>query len=384
MRRKSRRPRLFRIAAAVLLGAAVVGAGGARLPLIVSSPPDPPAEIDNRAITEAGCCSGFSWSDDGDDVTFFDRDLDGRQGLWALDTTTLEKTFESPAPRLTSPSGRYQIEQTGTPNSAILTDTLLDETWEFSLAGPYLLFSPLEDRVLFSVRQPGILPNYARLASIYTASVDGSDVRLLTRMFGGPIGWFPDGERVLLSGRQTLDEPSGIWIYNLSSSELKQIVTGDFIRRTSISPGGRFVAFVRSLTEDPSDSGLWLHETASETNHRIAVVGSYRWHPNGRGLLVIPPRPGGEGDHSIWWTDIASRETVELTENGPEDLRISNFEWQLSPDGRRAVYRHTDDLSLWIVDFGKVLDRVLDEPPDASAPNRDYQESSANRGAGRL
>ena len=238
MRRKSRRPRLFRIAAAVLLGAAVVGAGGARLPLIVSSPPDPPAEIDNRAITEAGCCSGFSWSDDGDDVTFFDRDLDGRQGLWALDTTTLEKTFESPAPRLTSPSGRYQIEQTGTPNSAILTDTLLDETWEFSLAGPYLLFSPLEDRVLFSVRQPGILPNYARLASIYTASVDGSDVRLLTRMFGGPIGWFPDGERVLLSGRQTLDEPSGIWIYNLSSSELKQIVTGDFIRRTSISPGG--------------------------------------------------------------------------------------------------------------------------------------------------
>ena len=372
MRRKSRRPRLFSTAAAVLLGAAVV-AGGAGLPSSVALPPDAPAQIDNRAITEAGCCSGFSWSDGGAGVTFFDREGDERQGLWALDTTTLEKTFESPAPRLKSPSGRYLIETTGRPNSAILTDTLLGQTWDFPLAGPYLLFSPLEGRVLFSVRQPGSLPSYARLASIYTASVDGSDVRLLTRMFGRPIGWFPDGERVLLSGRQTLDEPSGIWIYNLGSGELKQIVTGDFIRRTSISPGGWFVAFVRSFTEDPSDSGLWVYEAAAQTESRIAVTGSYRWHPGGRGLLVIPPRPGGEGDHSIWWADIASGVTVELTENGAEDLRISNFEWQLSPDGRRAVYRHADDLSLWIVDFGEALDRVLDELPEAAAPNRDYR-----------
>ena len=361
-----------------------MAAGGAGAPSSVALPSDAPAQIDNRAITKAGCCSGFSWSNGGAGVTFFDLERDGRQGLWSLDTATLEKTFESLAPRLASPSGRYQIEKTRTPNSAVLTDTLLDQTWDFPLGGPYFLFSPLEGRVLFSVRQPGSLPSYARLASIYTASVDGSDVRLLTRMFGGPIGWFPDGQRVLLSGRQTLDEPSGIWIYNLGSGELRQIVTGDFIRRTSISPGGRFVTFVRSFAEDPSDSGLWVYETTAETERRITVTGSYRWHPGGRGLLVIPPRPGGEGDHAIWWADIASGETVELTENGPEDLRISNFEWRLSPDGRRAVYRHADDLSLWIVDFGEALDRVLDELPDAAAPNRDYQESNANRGAGRL
>ena len=371
MRRKLRRPRLFSTAAAVLLGAAVVGTGSAGLPSMASSPPDLPAQIENRAITEAGCCSGFSWR--GGDVTFFDRGLSGRHGLWALDTATLEKTFDSPAPRLTSPSGRYLVEKTGRPNSAILTDTLLDRTWDFPLGGPYLLFSPLEGRVLFGVRQPGTLPSYARQASIYTASVDGSNVRLLTRMFGWPIGWFPDGERVLLSGRQTLDEPSGIWIYSLGSGELKQIVTGDFVRRTSISPGGRFVAFVRSFTDDPSDSGLWVYETAAGSQRRIPVTGSYRWHPSGRGLLVIPPRPGGEGDHSIWWADIASGETVELTENGPADLRIANFEWQLSPDGRRAVYRHVDDLSLWIVDFGEALDRVFDELPDAATPNRDYR-----------
>ena len=116
MRRKLRRPRLFSTAAAVMLGAAVVGAGGDGLPSSVAFPPDARPQIDNRAITEAGCCSGFSWSDGGDGVTFFDRDLDGRQGLWALDPANLEKTFEAPAPRLTSPSGRYLIEKTGRPN----------------------------------------------------------------------------------------------------------------------------------------------------------------------------------------------------------------------------------------------------------------------------
>ena len=375
MRGRSRRSKLLSTAAAVLLGAAVVGSGSAGLPLAAFWP-DSPAQIANRAITEPGCCSGFSWKEDGSGVTFFDRKGDHQQGLWALDISTLEETFHSPAPQLTSPSGRYLVERTERPNSAILTDTWLDQTWEFSSGGPYLLFSPAEGRVIFSVRELGSPPVWARRASIYVSSVDGSKPRLLTRMFGGPIGWFPDGDRVLLYGRQTLEESSGIWIYSLGSGELEQIVEGEYLRRTSISPGGQFVAFVRSFTEDPADSGLWVYETAARTAHRIPVIGSYRWHPSGRGLLVIPPRPGGEGDHTIWWADPTSGETVEVTENGPGNLRIANFEWQLSPDGRRAVYRHADDLSLWVVDFGEALDRALDELPDTATPSRDYRESS--------
>ena len=358
----------------------MVGAGGGEPPSAALSEPDSAAQISNRAITESGCCSGFAWNDDGGTVTFFDREGDSQPGLWALDTSTLERKFHSPAPPYTSPSGRYRIEKTGRPNSARVTDTLLDKTWEFSLGGPNLVFSPAEGRVVFGVREPGTLPSYTRRASIYVASVDGSDVRLLTRMYGWPIGWFPDGERILLSGRQTLEEPSGVWIYSLGSGELEQIVEGEFLRRTSISPGGRFVAFVRSFTEDPADSGLWVYELAVKTETKIDLMGSYRWHPSGRGMLVIPPRPGGEGDHSIWWADPASGETVRITEEGPEDLRIANFEWRLSPDGRRAVYRHADDLSLWIVDFGEALDQALEELPDEQAPSRDDWKSSAGRG----
>lgn len=375
MRGRSRRLKLLSTAAAVLLGAAVVGSGSAGLPLTAFWP-DSPAQVSNRAITEPGCCSGFSWKEDGSSITFFDRKGDDQQGLWALDIATLEETFHSPAPELTSPSGRYRIERTERPNSATLTDLWLDLTWEFSAGGPYLLFSPAEGRVVFSVREPGSPPVWARRASIYVSSIDGSKTRLLTRMFGGPIGWFPDGDRVLLYGRQTLEESSGIWIYSLGSGELEQIAGGDFLRRVSMSPGGRFVAFVRSFTEDPADSGLWVYETAARTTRRIPMIGSYRWHPSGEGLLVIPPRPGGEGDHTIWWADPANDEIVEVTENGPGNLRIANFEWQLSPDGRRAVYRHADDLSLWVVDFGEALDQVLDELPDGATPSRDYRESS--------
>ena len=256
--------RLPLIAASVLLWAAIAGATPSASS--VSFPPDPPVQIRNWVITEAGCCSGFSWSDDGADVTFFDRG-----GLWRLDPVTRQKTFESPAPGLSSPSGRYLIERTDQPNSAVITDTLLNQTWDFRLGGPSLEFSREEDRVAFSVRPRGFLPSYARLASIYVASVDASDSLLVTRMFGGPIGWFPDGERLLLSGRQTLDDPAGIWIYNLKSGELNQIVTADFVRRASISPTGRFIAFVRSFAEDPSDSGLWIHDTATATQRRIAV-----------------------------------------------------------------------------------------------------------------
>ncbi len=359
MRVTSIRLRVPLVAASVLLCAGLFGIGASPSDSRALLGSDPLAKINTWQIADAGCCSGFSWSDDGATIAFFDADQDGRRGLWQLDLITLHRDFESAAPVPASPSGRYLIERTATPNSARITDTLLDRTWDFRLGGPNLRFSPLEDRVVFSVRSQGFLPDFARMASIYTARVDGSDSTLVTSMFGRPIGWFPDGKRLLLSGRQTLNDPAGIWVYDLKTNELDQIVIADFVRRASISPAGRFVAFVRSLAEDPSDSGIWLYDTATGRQRRVADAGSYLWHPSGRGLLIIPPRPHGQGDHAIWWADIAGAEMVSLTGPGSNDLRVSNYEWRLSPDGRRVVYRHADDLSLWIVDFGEALDQVF-------------------------
>lgn len=338
----------------------------------------PSTLVANWRITDPGCCSGFSWSRDGESVTYFDRDPRGIGVLWGLNPATGRKRLESRSPKLTSPSGRYVLERRSTDGSIQITDTLLDRSWVFDRSGRSLLFSRDEDRVAFGVRQPGALPRYARPASIYVSGLEGTDRRFLTQMIGGPIAWLPGGDRLLLSGRQSPGDQTAVWIYDLKSDALRKLFSADFLRGTTVSPDGRFIAFFRTLDRDPSQSGLWVYDTATSMRRRIEPAGSYRWHPSSRGLLVIPPRPRGDGDHGIWWVDIVGGESVLLTESTSDGIRISNFEWILSPEGGRAAYRHADDFSLWVVDFQQALDITFSGPVASGEPSLEVWEPSAN------
>ena len=355
LRSKTPNPRLRRLLLSVLIAITIVASG--------ATPSEEPVQVLNWALTDPGCCSSFSWADNSNSITFLDKPPNRPSGVWKLHTLTKERTLEGTTPTISSPLGRYLIDPTPYRNSALITDTLQDKTWHFPHGGPLLYFSPNEQHVLFSVRPAGFLPNYVYRRSIYTARVDGSELNHIADLIGDPIGWFPDGERLLLSGMQTASTKRALWIYDMTSKELQPIVEANFLDAVSISPGGRFIVFVRSLSDLSSDSGLWIYDIATTSERRLTLTGSYRWHPSGQGLLIIPPRGHRDSHHTVWWANVMGGPPINLTTVGPSDFHLSNFEWQLSPGGGQTLYRHSQGQNLWILDFGRALDKVFSVSP---------------------
>ncbi|RME63608.1 MAG: hypothetical protein D6782_09905, partial [Alphaproteobacteria bacterium] len=73
--------------------------------------------------------------------------------------------------------------------------------------------------------------------------LDGSDPRRLVSLFGGGFaGWFPDGERILLVGRDTPDEEEvTLRVLNLDTGEQVDLFRHRRLRGLEISPDGSWV-----------------------------------------------------------------------------------------------------------------------------------------------
>ncbi len=324
-----------------------------------------PESYVQRPLTEAGCCPSFNWSADSNRVRFLDS-VDEQSGWWSVNAEDAELRFDSDLIGYESPSGRYLTIAEGTAGDVRVLDLLTGESNLLSAVGGGVRFSPDESQIVFSIRDPGFGAPWTRSATIYLADADGANRRSLIRAEGSVIAWFPDGQRLLLSARRSTTIERGLWELNTADGSLRPLLALTYFRAVELSPDGRYISYVRTPEPNTDLAGLWILDTITLTATKMNLSGSYAWHPSSRGLVVVPPRAPAEDGHQLWWVDINGDPPISLTDPALVPLAISNFEWELSPDGRKIAYRASRHLAVWVLDFGLAHDFLL---PDLPSPN---------------
>lgn len=141
------------------------------------------------------------------------------------------------------------------------------------------------------------------------------------------------------TGLVPLTDPTAAWLGQLRAAKL--------------SPGGRWIAFMRAFDPNPAANGVFVVSTRFDSPPRRLdprLVGGYAWRDANR-LLVIPQEPGRDG-MGLWQIDVSARYTERLID--PLDaearpFRVAGGEWSVSPDGHHLAYRHASDDSIWVV-----------------------------------
>jgi Tol biopolymer transport system component len=200
------------------------------------------------------------------------------------------------------------------------------------------------------------------MVSLNVANTNGKNRQSLLWAPIRIVGWFPDGQTLLLQISSNSEIASGLWELDILNRSLSKLLEASNIRAVRISPDGRYISYIRALEPDPTLAGLWILNTTDHTTTKLGISGSYAWHPTSTGLLIIPPRPSGVMNHQIWWANTQGSSPIPITDPLITHLQISNFEWALSPDGRRVAYREAEFLSLRAIDLGFALDVLVPMP----------------------
>jgi Tol biopolymer transport system component len=111
------------------------------------------------------------------------------------------------------------------------------------------------------------------------------------------------------------------------------------IRDPQCSPDGKWVAYVRSVTdvkEDKSSADIWMVSFDGKSDRQLTFSteneSSPRWSPDGKYLSFMSPRPGPARGTQLWLLDRGGGEAFQLTN---VKGRLQSYEW--SPDGKRLA-----------------------------------------------
>jgi len=301
-----------------------------------------------RQLTSGGCCVQPSWSPDGQEVWFIDRPSEtAAAGLWAVPAA-------GGAPRfVTNKLGIYS------PDRTVFAYPLAGQTyiervsdgtrWTVPAGGRAIAFSPDGTRIAWQVASSSI--NFDRRAvQIWVANVDGSAARSVATLSGGGLGdWLPDGQRVLVSGRDSGDRVGFAGTLNVDDGSLVTVVAAPNLRGAQVSPGGGWLAYQVAFSGDAAQDGLWVLPLTGGAPLRLVLFGAYRWRSEGQ-LLVIPLEPGTTAMRLVQ-VDASTGAARDLTDLAITRLHIVGGDWALAPDGRRIVYVSADDHNLWLLEL---------------------------------
>ncbi len=315
--------------------------------------PSPTPAPSLRQLTEGGCCVQPDFSPDGQQVLFIDKPgQDKPVGIYGL-----ELADPQPAPTLIyetigfrSPDWRVVATMDG--NLARFVDETTGQSWAVDTGGNWPRYSPDGSQLLW-VASDREGPYDRRQNDIWLANLNGSNPQLLLSVYGGGLaGWFPDGQRLLLVGR---DLPSQelvtLFVYNLETGQRTDLFNHKRLRGAEISPGGSWVIFFLSMTDDePVENGLWVVKADGDTQHKLNLpgFGAYRWQDDGT-LLYIPMRASSEESMQLWAVDVAANRSRPLTDPASLSFSISNGDWEVSPDGRQVLFVSSQDQNIWLI-----------------------------------
>jgi len=305
-----------------------------------------------RQLTTGGCCVQPFWSADGTQVRYIDRpDQTVPSGLWGVDVSGGEPEFITDRLGIVSPDGSLiAYPEAGETNIERTSD---GQRWVVPSGGRAISFSPDGSLIAWQVALSQV--NFdRRTVEVWVARVDGSEARLVDELTGGGLsGWFPDGMRLLVSGRESPDADPFLAVLSIGDASLTVITQAERLRGGSISPEGGWIAYQVTFSSDLALDGMWVARADGSEARRLDVFGPYRWRSEGR-LLVIPMEmsSGAEsGSHRVTEADSTSGEVRALTHPALTPFRIAGGDWALSPDGNRIAFVSAEDHNIWIIDL---------------------------------
>lgn len=316
-----------------------------------TSTPSPAA----RQLTTGGCCVQPSWSPDGSQIWYIDRPTTtSPSGIWGIAVAGGEPQFITDRLGLYSPDRALLAFPEG--GRTIIERLATGERWVAPSAGRAIAFSPDGQLIAWSLASSTV--NFdRRLVEVWVANVDGSDARQVAQLRGGGFsGWFPDSQRLLISGRDEAATATGetaaqfIGVLNLADDTLQPFLTGQNFRGTSLSPGGGWLLYTVAFSGDPALDGQWVVPTSGGAPRRVEPYGAVRWRAEGR-LLTIPIEWGSPAGLRVVEIEAATGAVRALTDPALTPLPIAGGDWSLSPDGRRLVFVSTVDRNLWVLEL---------------------------------
>jgi Tol biopolymer transport system component len=322
------------------------------------------------------------FSPDGKQVLFIDKPTaDAPVGIYGVDLADPQATpvlvndvigFRSPDRTIVATIEDDLVRFTNEENG---------QSWTVDTGSNWPYFSPDAGQILWvATDQEG--PYDRRQNDIWLADMDGGNPRLLLSLYGGGFaGWFPDGKRLLLIGRDNpADEKRTLFIYDLEIDNRTNLFSHERLRGIKISPGGSWVVYFLAFSEEPADNGVWVINTNNAERHKLDVpgFGAYHWRDDDT-LLYIPmrdsvytsprntpqtsprstpqtsprstPQTSPEESMQLWAVDATTGQSWPLTDPASLSFSISNGDWDVSPDGQHVIFVSSADQNIWLINL---------------------------------
>lgn len=331
------------------------GDGSSATPTAEPSPAASPTRAPElRSLTADGCCVDPFWSPDSASLLFIDRPSpDSPAGLWRVDLQGQPPEFVSDRLGIFSADMRLRAFPSG--GQTLVEDLQTGEQWRIPNDGRPVSFSPDGQWLSWTAGQPGPPFDQAR-REVWVSRSDGSEAQVVfAALRGGFEGWFPDG-RLLVSGSAAEGgAEQALWAISLEDGspdqpDLLQLGRGGRLRDVQVSPGGSWLAYLVTVSDDPALNGIWLADTRTGERRRLPQFGGYQWRDDNRLLLV--PLLLDQPLHWLIEIEAASGESRVLTDPLQTPFKIANGDWQVSPDGQKMAFVSAVDGNIWLLELG--------------------------------
>jgi Tol biopolymer transport system component len=315
------------------------------MPSLAPSPTPLPAP---RQLTSGGCCVQPFWSPDGAEVWFIDHPSESAQaGLWGVGVAGGEPHFVAERLGGYSADGSLLVYPDG--GQTVIERVATGERWVVPTEGRAISISPDSSQIAWQVNS-SIFSFDRRAVDIWVANIDGGGARQVVRLVGGGLsGWFPDGQHLLVTHRESAGSNPILSVLALADGTLRPLATSRNLRGTSISPGGGWVAYQITFSGDPSIDGIWITSSDGAVSTRLSLFGPYRWRSEGRLVIVPLESAAGATSHRLVEAEAATGQMTPLTDPSLTPFRIANGDWAISPDGRHMVFLNDADRNLWLI-----------------------------------
>jgi WD40 repeat protein len=183
-----------------------------------------------------------------------------------------------------------------------------------------------------------------RSTRVFVGDLEGNGRQVATSYGGGFSGWL-DANTLLLSGKlQPSDPLRRLETLDLKTGTRTLLTQALGLRSLSISPDRQHIAYYVAF-DKPERNGMFV---VSKTGQRQTMpwFGSYRWQ-GGKRIVYVALALSAQS-HVLREYDLGTGQTRVLADLG---TKISNDQWQVSPDGKKVVFVNASDRNLWLMDL---------------------------------